>query len=616
MTLNLRKNFWIPVTLFIAGLQPATAQQVILQENFESLSATQALPKGWTQFSTDGDAYGWAMNAGMADLTCGGRGGGRCIASASYAYDDGALHPDNYLVTPMLTDAAKVVYYVCAQDVTAIQEHYAVMASKTSTAASDFSIVYEETLSNKPSKTSSMAHVIKKAQSDWIKREVELPAGTKYVAFRHFNSSDNFVICLDDVTIYNHAAATSYGIVVGGIEVTNANASDVLRDGTVAYDVASRTITMNKASIKTDDIPALNIIAKGKDAYTLKLAGADTIISKTNNGILSKSPLNIEGDGMLVVTNEDKTHTAIEAPQLTVNQCIIKAEGKRALSGDATGSLDIQASTIIASGTEWGIGQFTAFNPTDVIITSPKNAYFSSELKGIAQNNVLCKDVKIEEDLLLNENFEEVNDGEIPEGWKIVDGDGDGQCWKTLANRVATWFIPHSGAKGIISMSWENFKTYNPNNYLITPKVDGAYKLKYYFAINPVAHSDHYAVMASTTNDNPENFSIVFEETGTELPFIKGSESQSEWIERVVMLPEGTQHIAFCHFNCTDQNYVLLDDIKVYRGIATRVNDLHTDSASSIEGYYDLMGRKFDAMQPGINIVKLKNGQVHKLFQK
>ncbi len=43
-------------------------------------------------------------------------------------------------------------------------------------------------------------------QGVWFERTVEIPAGTTYLAFRHFNCSDNFVMNVDDVTITANAA--------------------------------------------------------------------------------------------------------------------------------------------------------------------------------------------------------------------------------------------------------------------------------------------------------------------------------------------------------------------------------------------------------------------------
>lgn len=45
------------------------------------------------------------------------------------------------------------------------------------------------------------------------------------------------------------ANATNYSLQVAGVQVTDANCSDILNDGKVSYDDATKTLTLNNASI-------------------------------------------------------------------------------------------------------------------------------------------------------------------------------------------------------------------------------------------------------------------------------------------------------------------------------------------------------------------------------
>ena len=107
-----------------------------------------------------------------------------------------------------------------------------------------------------------------------------------------------------------------------------------------------------------------------------------------------------------------------------------------------------------------------------------------------------------------------------------------------------------------MSRSW-NTNPLNPNNYLITPLVEGATNIKYYFKVNVNYPYEHYAVMASTTGNALTNFQIIFEETAT---------ATNDWIERNINLPAGTKYVAFRHYNSTDQDYLALDDITIFSG--------------------------------------------------
>ncbi|WP_025002621.1 choice-of-anchor J domain-containing protein [Prevotella dentasini] len=43
----------------------------------------------------------------------------------------------------------------------------------------------------------------------WYEYNVDLPAGTRYVAFRHYNCTDQFRLNIDDVTVFGTADGIS-----------------------------------------------------------------------------------------------------------------------------------------------------------------------------------------------------------------------------------------------------------------------------------------------------------------------------------------------------------------------------------------------------------------------
>ncbi len=165
-------------------------EEIILAESFNA----GTLPTGWTTIDADGDGYNWDATTGFA-----GYNGGRCISSSSYL-PNLSLYPDNYLISPLAEGAGTVEYWVSNQDEPAM-EHYAVCASSTGTDAGDFSIVFEETAYSKSATT--------KEQGKWYKKNILLPEGTKYVAFRHFDSGDQYWLNIDQVVIKNELATTT-----------------------------------------------------------------------------------------------------------------------------------------------------------------------------------------------------------------------------------------------------------------------------------------------------------------------------------------------------------------------------------------------------------------------
>ena len=108
------------------------------------------------------------------------------------------------MISPEVPGATSISYYVATN--TGYPDHYAIMASSTGTNTSNFTMVFEE---DAPIAKGAAAGGAKSSinggghreMSSWTARTVELPAGTKYVAFRHYNSYDMNYLFIDDVTI-------------------------------------------------------------------------------------------------------------------------------------------------------------------------------------------------------------------------------------------------------------------------------------------------------------------------------------------------------------------------------------------------------------------------------
>lgn len=161
--------------------------------------------QGWSNLDADGDGYDWVTGSAIggiylvddADLTGSAHNSSLDMAcSGSYSNVVGALTPDNYLISPKLalTSGATLTFWVCAQDASYYQEHYGVLVSTSGTAATNFTTVFEETFSPN------------KAQTNWVMKTVDLSsyAGQQvYIAIRHFNCTDMFILNLDDITVTN-----------------------------------------------------------------------------------------------------------------------------------------------------------------------------------------------------------------------------------------------------------------------------------------------------------------------------------------------------------------------------------------------------------------------------
>lgn len=164
--------------------------QTIFSEGFEN----GAVPTGWTMIDADGDGVNWKHSAEL--LSAGvGHNSDYCMLSQSYDNNTGVLYPDNWLITPAinLTGASTLQFYVCGQDARYSAEHYGVyICTTTPTSTTNFTQLGEWTVGSN------------RTQSPWELKSVDLSnyTGTVYIAFRHFNTSDEFYLDLDDITIF------------------------------------------------------------------------------------------------------------------------------------------------------------------------------------------------------------------------------------------------------------------------------------------------------------------------------------------------------------------------------------------------------------------------------
>ncbi len=163
---------------------------VFFFEDFEGLKGS-SLPEGWTTIDNDGDGNNWFLftpsdiNDVKGVPTVMGRS---CVTSASY--NRSALTPDNWLITPLLNLQGTMRVYLRSQDPEWPVENFAIYLSTSGTSVGDFSteLVPETT-----------------ATSNYVAYTADLSAyaGRQgYIAIRHFNSTDQFRLNVDNFGLY------------------------------------------------------------------------------------------------------------------------------------------------------------------------------------------------------------------------------------------------------------------------------------------------------------------------------------------------------------------------------------------------------------------------------
>ena len=147
-------------------------------------------PVCWKTIDQDNDGFNWVKGLSPTIPAYTGTG-----TANSASFDNAtltALTPDNWLITPRMTIPATgeyvLDYYVAAQDPAYPADKYGVYVSTTGTDPANFTQVFTEVLSS----------------STFALRTVNLFAYNGqniYIAFRHFDCTDNFLMKIDDVKV-------------------------------------------------------------------------------------------------------------------------------------------------------------------------------------------------------------------------------------------------------------------------------------------------------------------------------------------------------------------------------------------------------------------------------
>jgi hypothetical protein len=153
------------------------------EEGFEG----DFLPACWTSIDADGDGQAW-FPYGFAGTAYEGL---ISAASASWTGPTGPLTPDNYLVSPPLIIGPDEIlsFYIASQDPNWPAEKYGIYVSTTGNLEADFTDeLWTETLTD----------------DVWQSRELDMSdyEGEEiYIAFRHFDVTDQFYIKLDQIVL-------------------------------------------------------------------------------------------------------------------------------------------------------------------------------------------------------------------------------------------------------------------------------------------------------------------------------------------------------------------------------------------------------------------------------
>ena len=357
-----------------------------LFEDFES----GEIPDGWTVIDADNDGKNWMVSNHEKLAWAIPKSGKGVIASFSAEHTD--YNPDNYLISPKISGATRLTYWF-SLNTNYPDDRYQVLASTTGKDISDFTIVLKD------ERPTGLKPMDGSNQSEWVQRTLQLPVGTKYIAFRHFDSNksgEGNYILLDNITI--DGEIISYDLKICGTQVTSDNCGDLSVidgvKGTVSYDPDSKILTLEDAKLNVED---KNGIWSDIDGLTIKMSGTNELNAK-NAAISVSAPATITGGGTL--NAESRKNCAIYAREtsLTIKDCIVNAKGNYGIAGQngSNEKLLISKATVTAEGWNGSICDFKEITLEDCAITQPAGAVVDNSQGAIVLNGeTVTSEVKI-----------------------------------------------------------------------------------------------------------------------------------------------------------------------------------------------------------------------------
>ncbi|MBR5769897.1 MAG: choice-of-anchor J domain-containing protein [Clostridia bacterium] len=174
--------------------------------------------EGWTFVDSDGDGHNWGWNESSSYILTIYEGEG-VLYSESYINGTGALTPDNWAISPAVTipaDGATVTFYARGQDSSDYSEHFAIYAGTSPDISKMTQLGDYVTTSNYVDYTAALDR---------------FAGQTIYLAFRHYDCTDQFILDLDAVEIYGYGSGSSvmYGDMDDDGQITVADALRALR---------------------------------------------------------------------------------------------------------------------------------------------------------------------------------------------------------------------------------------------------------------------------------------------------------------------------------------------------------------------------------------------------
>ena len=235
-------------------MMPLAALLAVTGVNAESWDFENGFD-GWTVIDANNDGYTWTLTSQVptkwafyANMSLDWYlSGSNAVCSGSYINGVGALSPDDYLVSPRVTPStgSEIIFWAAAADATYSADHFGVAVSMTTPTKGAFTMLKEWTMNASRNYEGERQGAPRRIGS-WHKYTVDLSsyAGRNiYVAIRHFNCSDQYVLIVDNVSV-SEGTGDNNGKTVG---IDNVN-PDLDLYNHCCYDMQGRRILSPRSS--------------------------------------------------------------------------------------------------------------------------------------------------------------------------------------------------------------------------------------------------------------------------------------------------------------------------------------------------------------------------------
>jgi hypothetical protein len=203
------------------------------------------------------------------------------------------------------------------------------------------------------------------------------------------------------------------------------------------------------------------------------------------------------------------------------------------------------------------------------------NAYSNSESPSIL-NCTIKDNISLPSSTFENAIFSENFDGSTLPTVIRTDRDGDTKNWGFFNASTTSNTIGFTG-KWMGSRSWESVAL-TPDNLITFSNVisvpNGNAKLRFNVASNDGANdfAEHYAVYVTSSSDAN---TVITQTPVLEETLTKGRTLFTKEIDLSAFLGQNV-YLSFRHFNCTDKNILMIDNIKVVTTLPVDANSVQT----------------------------------------